>query len=289
MPPALASAPNALADQTRALVEEHNRRWAAGDLQGLLALYGPDMVFVEHYSGKRYQGELLRAHIAEVLRRSRLDSLRYSDAVRVDGDTATLQYQEDVGSASGGELLTVHACDVVRVAQGQIVEINEYAVPQRSAAAPGQHPGARPAEKIGLSPRALGFLLDDLQTYMQRDQPYLDPGLNLQQVAQASGYSRNQISFALNQVLGSSFFAFVNRARIAHMLRLHAGQPGQVVQALAEASGFRSLSTCYAAFRAATGESPRSYFKRRSWDTVRAAADPVGGCKPRALTAPAAR
>ncbi len=250
------------AEVTRALVEEHNRRWAGGDLDGLFALYAPDMVFVEHYSGKRYEGAALRTHITEVVRRSRLDSLRYTDTVRVEGDTATLQYKETIRSASGGELLTVHACDVVRVAGGCIVEINEYAVPQCATAAFDQRSRARPAEKIGLSPRALGFLIDDLDTYMRRDQPYLAPALSLQQVAEATGYSRNQISFALNQALGTGFFAFVNRARVGHLLRLHGEQPGLGVQALATASGFRSLSTCYAAFRGATGEAPRSYFKR---------------------------
>lgn len=249
-------------DATRTLVDDYIQRWAAGDIEGLFALYSPAMVFVEHYSGNRYEGAALRKHITEVIRRSRLDSLRYTDTVRVDGETATLQYKEVIRSASGGELLTLHACDVVRFAGGRIVEINEYAVLQRNAVDFDHRPRTRPAEKIGLSPRALGFLLGDLETYMQRDQPYLDPALSLQHVAEATGYSRNQISFALNQALGTSFFAFVNRARVGHLLRLHDEQPGRGVQELATASGFRSLSTCYAAFRGATGEAPRSYFKR---------------------------
>lgn len=257
------TSPSPTSELTRALVEAHNRHWAAGDLDGLFALYDPAMIFIDHYSGKRYESEALRAHIAEVIRRSRLDSLRYTDVVRVDGDTATLQYTETIRSAGGSELLTVRACDVVRVARGRIVEINEYALPQRSSAEFEQGPRARPAEKIGLSPRALGFLLDDLDGYMRRAQPYLDPALSLQQVADATGYSRNQISFALNQTLGTSFFAFVNRARVEHLLSLHAEQAELGIQELATASGFRSLSTCYAAFRAATGEAPRSYFKRK--------------------------
>ncbi len=251
-----------LSEQTRAVVEAYNQRWAAGDLQGLFALFAPDIVFVEHYSGKCYSGPAVHGHIAEVIRRSRLDSLRYTDRVRVDGDTATLQYTETIRSATGDQLLTVHACDVVRVADGQILEIHEYAVPQRAEPAADQPPHSQPAEKIGLSARALGFLLDDLDSYMRRDQPYLDPALSLQQVALAMGYSRNQISFALNQALGISFFSFVNRARVEHLIRLHAEQPGLGIQALATASGFRSLSTCYAAFRAVTGEAPRSYFNR---------------------------
>lgn len=256
------TAPVTDTEHTRALVSEYIHRWAAGDLEGLFALYAPGMVFVEHYSGRQYTGDALRAHIANVIRRSRLDSLHYTDVPRVEGDTATLQYEETIRSVSGGELLTVRACDVIRVASGRIVEIHEYAVPQRTAAEFDQRVGHRPAEKIGLSPRAIGFLLDDLESYMQRDRPYLNPTLHLQQVADVTGYSRNQISFALNQALGTSFFAFVNRARIGHLLGLHAEQPGQGIQKLATASGFRSLSTCYAAFRAATGETPRNYFKR---------------------------
>ena len=170
--------------QTRLIVEKHNQRWAAGDLEGIFALYDPDMVLTDHYTSKSYTGAGLRKHITQVIQRSRLDSLTYTDAIRVDGDTAVLQYSETIRSASGNDLLQIRACDVVRVRRALIIEIQEYALPARSpsdSVAPTQS-----AEKIGLTARALGYLLDDLATYFERDQPFLRPDLNLQDVANAT-------------------------------------------------------------------------------------------------------
>lgn len=252
---------NAAADidaDTRTTVALHNARWAAGDLAGLFALYHRDMVFTDHYSGKTYRGATLREHVTEVIRRSALDSLVYTDVMRVDGDTAILQYSETIRSAHGKDLLTIRACDVVRVWQGQIVDIQEYAIPIQSGTAPGETGHA--AGKIGLTARGLGYLLDDLATYIARDQPYLIPSLSLRDVAEAMGYSRNQISFALNHALGTTFYAFINRARIEHILRSTSLPHDGAIQDLAESAGFRSVSTFYAAFRTVTGRRPRDHF-----------------------------
>lgn len=93
---------------------------------------------------------------------------------------------------------------------GLIWRVNEYAALVRSGA---EAACSRPAiSRLGLSTRQLGQLAQDLQGYFQRSQPFLDPELNLQQVAAATGYSRNQISHLLNQVLGESFYRYVNRA-----------------------------------------------------------------------------
>ena len=161
--------------ETRATVELHNKRWAQGDVEGLFALYHPDMLFTDHYSGKTYQGGPLRDHVAEVIRRSALDSLVYTDAVRIDGDTAFLQYRETILSADGSALLTIRACDAVRVQRRLIVDIQEYAIPVQAEALDGEQ--LRGAGKIGLTARDIGYLLNDLSTYMERDRPYLKPAL----------------------------------------------------------------------------------------------------------------
>ena len=63
-----------------------------------------------------------------------------------------------------------------------------------------------------------GFMAEDLQQYFEKQQPYLDPELDLQRVAKECGYSRNQISYLLNQVLGQSFYRYVNQARLQHLM-----------------------------------------------------------------------
>lgn len=257
------SQPSARVRTAAEVVELHNRHWAAGEVDALFGLYGEDMVFRDQYSGRTYGGADLRRHVADVIARSALDSLRYTDRPRVDGDTVTLQYVEVIRSGKGDALLTVRACDIVRVRDGKIVEINEYAIPvaeEGGAVTRTQAPNTRPsAEKIGLSPRALGFLLRDLAAYIERDKPYQDVSLSLSDVAQATGYSRNQISFALNQGLGTTFFAYINRARIEDLLRRVPVEQCSM-ESMAKAAGFRSLSTFYSAFRAVTGVSPARYF-----------------------------
>jgi AraC-like DNA-binding protein len=247
------------------VVNTHNARWAAGDLPGLFALYHPDMVFTDHYTGQAHTGAALRQHIAAVIARSALDSLTYTDRVCVDGDTATLRYRETIRSAQGDELMAVRACDVVRVRDGLIVSIDEYAIPQADPT-PATATG-RPAAallKIGLTARAIGHLLADLDAWMQTAQPFCDPALTLQRVASATGYSRNQISFALNQVQGLGFFDYVNRVRVQHLLR-HVTVPAQGgVIAWSELAGFRSASTFYKAFRQVTGQSPAEWLRQNA-------------------------
>ncbi|MEA1135971.1 helix-turn-helix domain-containing protein, partial [Klebsiella pneumoniae] len=86
-------------------------------------------------------------------------------------------------------------------------------------------------------------MANDLQHYFDLRQPYLDPELDLQRVAKECGYSRNQISYLLNQVLGQSFYRYVNQARLQYLLAaLDAAVPPIKVDDLAFAAGFNSLS-----------------------------------------------
>jgi AraC-like DNA-binding protein/ketosteroid isomerase-like protein len=263
-----------MAADTLTVVNTHNTRWAAGDLDGLYALYHPDMVFTDHYTGQTYTGLALRSHVAGVIARSALGTLTYTDRICVDDDTATLRYREVIRSAHGDDLMAVRACDVVRVLDGYIVSIDEYAIPERLAAP--VHPPPRPRRrarttgagtqqdlaKIGLTARALGHLLADLDAWMRAEQPFCQPTLTLQQVAAATGYTRNQISFALNQGGGVGFFEYINRVRVEHLLQCVPLPTEGGVVAWSERAGFRSVSTFYKAFRAVTGVSPAAWLQR---------------------------
>jgi len=111
-------------------------------------------------------------------------------------------------------------------------------------------------------------MAQDLQHYFTRRQPYLDPQLDLQQVARECGYSRNQISYLLNQVLGQSFYRYVNQARLQHLLaELERAGPAPKVDDLAFAAGFNSLSAFYKCFRQHTGLSPKAYVQQISLRT----------------------
>lgn len=84
--------------------------------------------------------------------------------------------------------MSFRASEAITVKDGLIWRVNEYASlvhEQPNCKSTGTQ---RPAvSRLGLSPRQLSFMADDLQQYFQRQQPYLDPELDLQRVAQGAG------------------------------------------------------------------------------------------------------
>ncbi|MEZ3257421.1 hypothetical protein AB9L94_24995, partial [Escherichia coli] len=170
-------------------------------------------------------------------------------------DTAFIQYRLRV--TLSGRLASFRASEAITVRDGLIWRINEYAslVHESGGGAQAGGDGRPPASRLGLSAKQLSLLARDLEHYFQQAQPYLDPDLDLTQVANATGYTRNQISYLLNQVLGLSFYQYVNQTRLQHLLGQLSGElPGRVDE-LAFAAGLavnrgivvdRSLRTSHA-------------------------------------------
>jgi len=50
----------------RAAIGRYNDAWNAHDLDAIMALHAPGMVFENHTAGERAEGEAVRAHIAEI-------------------------------------------------------------------------------------------------------------------------------------------------------------------------------------------------------------------------------
>jgi steroid delta-isomerase-like uncharacterized protein len=50
----------------RAVIDRYNESWNAHDLDAIVALHAPDMVFENHTAGERAEGEEVREHIAAI-------------------------------------------------------------------------------------------------------------------------------------------------------------------------------------------------------------------------------
>ncbi|WP_044873593.1 nuclear transport factor 2 family protein [Pseudomonas sp. LFM046] len=244
---------------TRDVVMRYHLSWKARDIDAVLALYHPDVEYNDFFQNRCMHREELADYVRATMPSGPVDFLEHNDRIRVDGDTAFIQYAISV--AGGG---TFRASEAITVRDGLIWRINEYALLVKPAARPGQDSTQRPAaSRLGLSARQLSLLARDLEDYFQRSQPYLDPALDLHQVASATGYTRNQISYLLNQMLGQSFYQYVNQARLAHLLNLlQTAVPPVRIDELAFSAGFNSLSAFYRCFRQHTGLSPKAYLKQ---------------------------
>ena len=107
-------------------------------------------------------------------------------------------------------------------------------------------------------------IIQVLNKMMAEKELFLDQKLTVHQLSEVTGVSRRQISQVLNQKMGSNFFDYVNRYRAQYFKeKLENGQHEHLtMQALSEESGFRSISTAYAAFKKHTGTTPAKYRKK---------------------------
>ncbi|MCB8877361.1 AraC family transcriptional regulator [Acidisoma silvae] len=258
-------ADRALTEATRAVVLRYHQAWKRRDRAAILACYHPDIAYIDYFQGLSLSLADLPAYLDRAMPAAPAgdggDYLEHIDRIRADGDTAFIQYR--ISLPLGRHQAELHSSEAIAVRDGLIWRIREYATLTRPAEAATAAKPTRPAEqKLGLSARQIGTLARDLDGYFARHRPYLAPDLDLTHVAQATGYTRNQISYLLNQVLGVSFYQYVTQKRLQHCLTAMAAGSEAKTDAAAFAAGFNSLSAFYRAFRQSTGVSPAAY--RRS-------------------------
>jgi AraC-like DNA-binding protein/ketosteroid isomerase-like protein len=261
-------APDDASQQTQAtgeLVLRHHLCWKHRDLDGVMAYYHPDIQYHDFFQNRVVGFDELRDYLRASMPRGPDEAIEHTDRIRADGDTAFIQYRITLRGGQG--LVSFRTSEAITVRDGLIWRVNEYAsLVHEQPTTRSQAQASRPTvSRLGLSPQQLSYMANDLQQYFQRQQPYLDPELDLQRVAKECGYSRNQISYLLNQVLGQSFYRYVNQARLQHLLATldKATLPIRIDE-LAFAAGFNSLSAFYSCFRQHTGLSPKAYVKQIS-------------------------
>jgi AraC-like DNA-binding protein len=246
---------------THAVVMRYHLSWKARDLDAVMALYHPQIEYHDLFQNCCFHYPQLRDYVRDSLCGA---APEHQERIRVDGDTAFFQYRLNLQGGNGSRFF--RSCEAITVRDGLIWRISEYAVLVNLHNTTPTPASNRPAvSRLGLSARQLGVLADDLQQYFQRAQPYLEPSLDLQQVATATGYSRNQLSYLLNQVFGQSFYHYVNQARLEHLLAALDNSPEiSRIDELAFAAGFNSLSAFYKCFRQRTGLTPKAYLQQLS-------------------------
>lgn len=126
---------------------------------------------------------------------------------------------------------------------------------------PTEAPPPAKYEKSALSPEASARLSRKLRNAMEVDHLHRDANLSLWALARHISASSNYVSQTLNEVIGESFFDFVNSYRIAEARTLLATTDDSVLNITYDV-GFNARSSFYNAFKRHTGQTPTSY--RRS-------------------------
>lgn len=118
-------------------------------------------------------------------------------------------------------------------------------------------------KKTGLSPALSIEMKGKLLDIMQRDKPYLNHELRLDDISRLMNLSRNHTSQIINEHFNLSFFDFVNRYRIkdAKNLVMNNEKNGLTTTQIAYDVGFNNRASFYKAFKKFTELNPTDYLK----------------------------
>ena len=106
-------------------------------------------------------------------------------------------------------------------------------------------------------------IAEKLKALMERDRLFLQPDLNLNELAQHLQVSAPQVSAAINQVFQQNFNDYVNSLRIEEFIRLYEKNSEKyTLLSLAYDSGFNSKATFNRAFKKIKGSAPRTFLSR---------------------------
>lgn len=146
--------------------------WKHRDLDGVMSLYHPDIQYHDFFQNRVLGYQELRDYVRACLPHEAGEDIVHSDRIRVDGCTAFIQYQVTVQGGDG--LVAFQSSEAITVKDGLIWQVNEYATLVRRNGSGHASSGPRPAtSRLGLSPRQLSTMAQDLEHYFQRQRPYL--------------------------------------------------------------------------------------------------------------------
>ena len=106
--------------------------------------------------------------------------------------------------------------------------------------------------------------MDELLNYMEREKPYLNAKLNINEVALKLGCTEMELSQLLNSHMKVNFANFINVYRVKEIKqRLNQENLSRyTLKALSEQCGFNSKTTFYRVFKNVTGMTPMEYCKK---------------------------
>jgi len=103
-----------------------------------------------------------------------------------------------------------------------------------------------------------------LKKYFSKEKPWLNPNLNIWDVAQEIGTNRSYISKVVNENIGCNFNKFVNNYRIKEAKKILLKKPEIPITEISELSGFGSLNSFIRTFKESENCTPTKFKRTKS-------------------------
>jgi len=248
------------------LVDRYLSYWREADIDGLMSMYDTDVQYHDMPSGDVIGYGDLKQYILETFAFTANETLKLKNAVYLDNGSAFVYLTQSLASEDKGQSVTVNGVELITFSSGFIVSVHDFYDYQDSAQDNEKvSPKDEQAEqmvKLGLTDELIAELGRDILIYFDQHRPHVNPDLSLSMVADALGYTRNQISYVINHGLGETFYDLVNTRRVDHVIeQMSSANSASSILELAINAGFNSMSGFYNAFKKQTGTTPVKFRK----------------------------
>lgn len=118
---------------------------------------------------------------------------------------------------------------------------------------------------VGESPgenRLYGFIYERVLNYFEKNKPYLNNNLTINDITEVVFTNKLYISRAISQHTGRNFCQFVNYYRVSYAVELFRSNPKMKVVEMSTRSGFNTTTSFGAAFRLYMAEKPSDWCRK---------------------------
>lgn len=250
------------------LVRRYLTYWKQADIDGLVSMYDSAMQYHDLPSGEVIDYSDIKNYLRETFALKPNQQLDLKDSIFVEGHAAFIYWLQRFSSFDTNKEVKVNGVELIVFHGDKIVSVHEFydyrdtPFDDLSESMEGLH--SEQMIKLGLEEKQLQQIAAEISTFFDDESSYLDPELNLRRVSEILGYTRNQISYVINHVLGHTFYDLINTRRIEYVIRQMKNGTNLSVMELAINSGFNSISRFYSAFKKHTGMTPAQYQRSHS-------------------------
>lgn len=107
-------------------------------------------------------------------------------------------------------------------------------------------------------------LMTQIDELMEREQPFLNPKLRLDDVAARLGVNNRYVSYAINASHHCTFTQFINKLRVEYAQRMMRQSPEKKLSEVWWTSGFTNESTFFRSFKRISGITPKEWINNIS-------------------------
>jgi AraC-like DNA-binding protein/ketosteroid isomerase-like protein len=246
------------------LVNRYQQFWQQSDIDGLMSMYDEDISYHDMPSGDVMRYQDMKSFLTHSFAAEQNQNLRLKDSPFIEGNSAFIHWEQGFSIRGTERRVKVNGVEFIVFRNRKIVNIHEFydfqvsALDEVSNPEVGTH--SEKMTKLGLDEDLIQKIAKEINFYIDEQKSFLEHEISLTRVSEKLGYTRNQISYVINHVLGQTFYDLVNSRRIDYVTQqLYATEPDVSILELSINAGFNSVSGFYTAFKKHTSMTPVQY------------------------------